>query len=99
MQEEKKAEAALVAYTQMRAFDDDVTALRSKMESLSRDRETILTLKSVEHDMQCVNYVNGTVLGKYNSIRDIAAKVFAVVATALGLADVHNPFVPPPPPQ
>ena len=44
--------------------------------------------------MQCVNYVHGTVRGKYTSIRDIAAKAFAEVATALGLADVHNPFVP-----
>ena len=78
----------------MLAFDDAVTALRSKMESLSRGHETILTLKSAEHDMQCVNYVHGTVRGKYNSIRDIAAKVFAELATAMQLVDVHNPFVP-----
>ena len=94
LQKGRKAEAALVAETQMLAFDDAVTALRSKMESLSRDHETILTLKSAEHDMQCVNYVHGTVRGKYNSIRDIAAKVFAELAMAMQLVDVHNPFVP-----
>ena len=90
----RKAEAALVAETQMLAFDEALAPLRSKVEGFNRDHDTILTLKSAEHDMQCVNYVHGTVKGKYSSLRDIAAKIFAEVATTMGLADVHNPFMP-----
>ena len=88
-----KAEAALLAETQMLAFDEALVPLRSKVEGFNRDHDTILTLKSAEHDMQCVNYVHGTVKGKYSSLRDIAAKIFADVATTLGLADVRSPFV------
>jgi hypothetical protein len=78
----------------MLAFDAAVTELRSKVESVTRDHEAILTLKSAEHDMQCVYYVHGTVRGKYASLRDIAAKAFNEVAMAMGMAAARNPFVP-----
>lgn len=86
----KKKDIALLAEKQMIAFDAALQELLSSS-GVGAEYDPIITLKSAEHDQQCVFFVH-SIVKKFNTLRDIAATHFADVAIVVGQAGVTNPF-------
>jgi hypothetical protein len=87
-----KREPALLAEQQMLKFDAAIVGLRAQMPQVSSDHETIMALKSADHDMQCVFLVH-SISRKHNTLREVAAATFTDMAQAVGMMGVPTPFV------
>jgi hypothetical protein len=62
------------------------------MPQVSSEHETIMSLKSADHDTQC-RFLVHSISKTYNTLRGVAAAIFADMALAVGMSGVANPFV------
>ena len=88
-----KKDSIFAAEKIMIAFDAALEELRSQMDGVSIDQDTMMTIASADLDQKCVFFVHSIVKGQFTSLRDIAAKIFRDLAVSMSMSGVQNPFV------